>query len=104
MTELEEAILRKAEFKPYPWWRNIDDLFFFWEHGEGKLRSFINDINKIHPTLKFTAEWSKTSINFLDVTVSIAEGITEQKQPFRSVLGKRCSENIQENIHALQLY
>ena len=31
----------------------------------------------MHPTIKFTADWSKTSINFLDVTVSIAEGLIE---------------------------
>ena len=28
-------------------------------------------MNKIHPTVKFTAECSKTQINFLDVTVSL---------------------------------
>ena len=31
----------------------------------------------MHPTIKFTIDWSKTSINFLDVTVSIAEGLIE---------------------------
>ena len=31
----------------------------------------------MHPTIKFTAEWSKTSINFLDVTVSLVEGVAE---------------------------
>ena len=31
----------------------------------------------MHPTIKFTAEWSKTSINFLDVTVSLTEGVIE---------------------------
>ena len=31
----------------------------------------------MHPTIKFTADWSKTSINFLDVTVSITKGIIE---------------------------
>ena len=77
MAELEEAILKEADFKPYLWWRYIDDIFVLWEHGEEKLKSFVNDINKNHPTIKFTAEWSKTSINFLDVTVSIAEGIIE---------------------------
>ena len=30
----------------------------------------------MHPTIKFTADWSKISINFLDVTVSIA-GVIE---------------------------
>ena len=32
-------------------------------------------MNEKHPTIKFTAEWSKTSINFLDVTVSLVGGI-----------------------------
>ena len=32
MAELEEGILRKAEFKPYLWWRYIEDIFFLWEH------------------------------------------------------------------------
>ena len=36
MAELEEAILKEADFKPYLWWRYIDDIFFLWEHGEEK--------------------------------------------------------------------
>ena len=77
VTEVEEELLRKAGFKPHLWWRYIDDIFFFWEHGEVKLKSFIDTINKIHPTIKVTADWSKTSINVLDVTASIAEDIIE---------------------------
>ena len=77
MAELEEDILQKAEFKLYLWWRDIDDIFFLWEHGEEKLKFFIDNINKMHPTIKFTADWSKTSGNFLDVKVSIAEGVIE---------------------------
>ena len=49
----------------------INDIFFLWEHGEEKLMLCTANINKMHPTIKFTADWSKTSINFLDVTVSI---------------------------------
>ena len=59
MTELKEEILQKEEFKPYLWWRYIDDIFFLWEHGEEKLKSFIDNINKMHPTIKFMADWSK---------------------------------------------
>ena len=59
------------------WLRYIDDTFFPWEYGEEKLRSFLNDINKIHPTVTFVTEWSKTSINFLDVTVSTVEDMAE---------------------------
>ena len=40
MAEMEEEILRKAESKPYLWWRYTDDIFFLWEHGEEKLKSF----------------------------------------------------------------
>ena len=75
--DLEEEVLQKAEFKPYLWWRYIDYIFFLWEHGEKKLNYFIDNINKIHSFIKFTADWSKKSINFLDVTVSIAEGVIE---------------------------
>ena len=44
---------------------------------ENKLKHFIDKINKVHPTIKFTAEWSKTSINFLDATVYLIEELTE---------------------------
>ena len=40
MAEMEEEILRKAESKLYLWWRYTDDIFFLWEHGEEKLKSF----------------------------------------------------------------
>ena len=64
MAELEEEILREVELKPYLWWRYIDDIFFIWEHGEEKLKEFIDVLNKKHPTIKFTAEWSKTNYFF----------------------------------------
>ena len=74
MTELDEEILREIELKPYLRWRNIDDIFFLWEHGEEKLKKFIEYLNEKHLTKKVTAEWSETSINFLDVTVSFIGG------------------------------
>ena len=74
MGELEEEILSEIELKPYLWWRYIDDIFFLWEYGEEKLKEFIEYLNEKHPTIKFTAEWSQTSINFLDVTVSLIGG------------------------------
>ena len=39
-----------------------------------KLKEFIEHLNERHPTIKFTAEWSQTSVNFLDVTVSLVNG------------------------------
>ena len=46
---------------------------FIWEHGEEKLINFVEILNEIHPTIKFTPEWSQKSINFLDVTVSLID-------------------------------
>ena len=74
MAELEEDNLREVELKPYLWWRCIDDILFIWEHGEGKLKEFTDVLNKKHPTIKFAAEWSKTQINFLDVTIYLENG------------------------------
>ena len=68
MAELEEEIIKESEYKPHLRWRYIDNIIFLWEN---KLKFFIDKINKVHPTIKFKAKWSKTSINFLDVTVSL---------------------------------
>ena len=76
MAELED-IIKEFEYKTYLWWRYIDDIFFSWEYGGNKLKSFIDKVNKVHPTIKFTAERSKTSIDFLDVTISLIEGVIE---------------------------
>ena len=73
MAELEEKILSEIELKPYLWWRYIDDIFFLWEHREEKLK-FIEHLTEKHATIKFTAEWSQTLIDFLDVTVSLIGG------------------------------
>ena len=64
MAELEEEILWEVELKPYLWWWYMDNIFFIWEHGEEKLKEVIDVLNKKHPTIKFTGEWSKTQINF----------------------------------------
>ena len=58
MAELEEKILEIVDNKLNLWWRYIDDIFFIWEHGEEKFRDFVQTLSEIHPTIKFTAEWS----------------------------------------------
>ena len=70
MTDLEETIINTFEEKPMIWWRYIDDIFFIWEHGEESLEKFLNKLNSFHPTIKFTVEYSKETINFLDVNIT----------------------------------
>ena len=55
-------------------WRYIDDITFLREHAEDKLEEFIEHLNEKHVSMKLTAEWSQTSITFMDVTVSLLGG------------------------------
>ena len=71
MGDIEEKLLAQFPLKPYLWWRYIDDIFMVWTHGEDKLEDFINHINSLHSTIKFTHKFSKSHISFLDVTVSL---------------------------------
>ncbi len=52
------------------WWRYIDDIFTIFQCDRNEVDSFISDLNNCHPTIKFTAEISDTSINFLDATIT----------------------------------
>ena len=74
MAGLEKRLLSDIDLKSYIWWRYIDDIFRTWEHGEESLKLFFEKINKIHPTTKFTADWSYSSVNFLDVKVMMKDG------------------------------
>ena len=38
-------------------------------------KKFINEINSFHPTIKFTADWSKEKVDFLDAEVTLNNGV-----------------------------
>ena len=46
-------------------------IFFIWTEGEDKFERFLNHPNNFHSNLKFSHEKSTSSVNFLDVTISI---------------------------------
>ena len=57
MPEFEEKILKAVDHRQYLWWRYIDDIFFIWEHGEEKLKTFLKPSMKFtHQCNTFTAE------------------------------------------------
>ena len=59
--------------KSWLWLRYIVDIFFIWTEGQDKLEEFRNRLNNLHPNLKFAHEKSNSSVNFLDVNVSIGD-------------------------------
>ena len=70
MAKLDHDFLsRPNTMQPNVWWRYIDDIFAIWGHGERELKHFIDELNSFHPTIKFTANWSFSEVNFLDTIV-----------------------------------
>ena len=49
MDERETKFLDIQEFKPLVWFQYIDDVFFIWTYGKGKLKEFLKIFNKYHP-------------------------------------------------------
>ena len=76
MDRFETKALAGWHKKPKVWLRFIDDIFMIWEHGLESLNEFIEYLNNIHPTIKFTSEYSNEKIAFLDTTVKIDDDLT----------------------------
>ena len=49
----------------------IDDIFMIWAEGLDNLNIFIDFLNNIHSTIKFTSSHSSTNIPALDASVSL---------------------------------
>ena len=52
-------------------------MFFIYTEGEDKFKGFLNRLNNFYPNLKFTHEKSKSSVDFLDVSISIVDNKLE---------------------------
>ena len=69
-SDLEERFFSDCEISPLIWWRYIiDDIFMLWQHGKKELKKFLEIVNSYHSTIKFTANYSREKISFLDVEV-----------------------------------
>ena len=64
MAALEEEILESLVKKPWLWWRYIDDIFVIWHHRENELKQFIDKLNKFHPTIKITCDYSRERVHY----------------------------------------
>ena len=65
----ETNALSNTPFHPHTWWRYLDDVFMIWTEGLDHLKIFVDYLNNIHPTIKFTSNHSLTNVPFLDVMV-----------------------------------
>ena len=74
MDKLETNFLKTQTLQLLVWFRYIDDVFLLWTHGEGNLKRFLEELNNYDPNIKFTHEYSKKEIPFLDLKVGIKDG------------------------------
>ena len=58
MTKFEEKYVYTYPLQPKLWKRFIDDIFLIWPHGKDSLLEFINHLDTVHSTIKFTKEIS----------------------------------------------
>ena len=73
MDRFETKALAGYPLKPLTWKRFIDDIFLVWTHGEESLKKFIDYLNSLPDTIKFTHEMSYTQIDFLDTTIKFGQ-------------------------------
>ena len=65
--DLEERFFSCCDISPLLWGRYTDDIFMLWQHGENELKKFLEILNSYHPIIKFTANYSREKISFLDI-------------------------------------
>ena len=77
LAKFEHDSLTNAPYLPHTWLRFLDDIFVIWTEGSDKLKVFVDYLNNLHPTIKFTCSHSLTNIPFLDVMVSLKDGLIQ---------------------------
>lgn len=77
MGKLEERLRQIGNKHILLWRRFIDDIFIVWTGTETEFLNYIQAINKLHKTIKFTQEHDHHELTFLDVT---STKVTDSKQ------------------------
>ena len=75
MYYIENTFLSSFNLKPTAYFRYMDDIFLIWPHGTDTLQTFLENVNRTHPNICFTHEYSSTAVSFLDVIIKINKGI-----------------------------
>jgi peptide-methionine (R)-S-oxide reductase len=78
---LETKFLKNAPTKPKIWKRYIDDIFCVMKATDPELDNFLEWINSLHPTIKFTMDANNNGIPFLDTFIQ-NDGTTIKMRPY----------------------
>ena len=85
MAKIEATLIQQRETKQKG--RYNDDIFSLWDSDKRDLDDFIEQANKFHPIIKFTAKIIENEITFLDIVVKrerfIKESILDIKTHYK---------------------
>ena len=65
MAKVETEILNQSVLRPLFWKPFLDDIFSLWTINREEIKRFIEQANTHHPTINFTAEVSKSNLNYI---------------------------------------
>ena len=74
MGDFEQKHIYTYSLQPILYLRFIDDVFMLWTHGETQLLRFIDHVNGANDNIKFTHEFSRHQVSFLDTMVNFRQG------------------------------
>ena len=83
MGYLEQQLLSSRKHKPWVWWSYINDIFIIWTiwtSGEENLQYFIEEINKFHPTIEMTRDWSYSVATLLVIKIHLKNNTKNNTQ------------------------
>ncbi len=69
MGDFEKTHVYTYHLQPLLWIRFIDDNFMLWPHGKQSPLEFVQPLNSVHHSLKFTSECSELSLSILDTMI-----------------------------------
>lgn len=70
MEAFKTSALQSAPLKPSFYWRDVDDTFLMWSHGETKLQEFVGFLNSSHQSIQCTVEVEQNGcLSFGDVLI-----------------------------------
>jgi len=83
LSEFEQKHVYTYNCSPLLWKRYIDDIFIIWPHGHDELVKFVNHLNSVHATIKFTMYSSAAQVSFLDTLVCLNQDGTLSTRVYR---------------------
>ena len=111
MGRFEQQTFYNSLLKRSIWCMFIDDIFMIWTHGEEHLKTLIGYLNSIHPSIKFTHEYSNSlhqTLPFPDVQIYLINNHiqtdlhTKPTDKHQFLLKTSCHPKTNQNSHPIQ--